>query len=235
MNKLNSDRLKKFLNSSLDEAKKIKDSFSIGLEESTKQVKVKNFQNEILTILDYMYTNFPVTRSLLGNYFPRPSLSENSGEYSNRIKEFKDKGKIVKHPKEVAGFLQDFYKINKKYQSAISYIQGKVKHETPNQFNEETIAKLDAKLTSNNPEPIQCLPDGGIFIGGLFLKGNVKIKDSILSDADFSTHIESLEFREIKITGDKIIFNNGIEFKFNEWATNCINICEKSFENFIKM
>ncbi len=235
MTKLNTDKLISYLDASLKEARNIKDRFKVNLPEAEKGIIAKNFQNEILSILDYMYTNFPVDRSLLGDYFPRPSLLESSSDYNTRVEKFKKKKKLVKHPKQVADFLQGFYELNKKNQSAISYIQSKVKHETPNQFNEQSVMKLDAKFTSNHPAPIQHFPDGSIGIAGFarLAKGsNVKIKSSVFFGGGFSTVIENLEFREIKITGDKIIFNNEVEFTFNEWATNCINICEQFFGNF---
>lgn len=233
---MNTDKLISHLNASLNEARNINNRFKANLSEADKGIIAKNFQNEILSILDYMYTNFPVERILLGGYFPRPSLLESSSEYKNRVKEFKKNKKLIEHPKQVADFLQDFYELNKKHQSAISYIQSKVKHETPNQFNDESVIKLDVKLTSNHPAPIQHFPDGSIDVMGFrFGKGsNVTIKNSVFSGGGFSTVIENLEFREIKITGDKIIFNNEVEFNFNEWATNCINICEQSFESFKK-
>ena len=232
------NKLISFLNASLKESRKINSRFQINLPESEKEVVAKNFQNEILNILDYMYTNFPVNRSLVGDYFPRSRLSENNSEYTNRVKEFSKKKKSIQHPKQVIDFLQYFYELNKKYKSAISYIKGKVKHKTRNQFNEKSTMKLDAELTSNHPAPIHKLSDGSISIAGVgrFHKGsNITMNNCEIYGGGFSTVIKKLEYKEIKITGDEIIFDNGNKFKFNEWAINCITICEQLIKKFQMM
>lgn len=234
MTNLNYNDLISFLNTSLKEAEDIKSRFKNNLPVEQKQVIAKNFQNEILCALDYMYTNFPEERKLLGGYFPRPLLTESHINYTDRIKNFRNRNKTIIHPKKIVDFLQLCYEINREFQFAVSYIDSKVKHEKPNQFNEELTKNLDATIFSNHPQPIQFVNDS-LNVAGIvaFHKdATVSLKDMSFIGNGFSTHVESLEYKEISISGGNIVFKNGDEFFFIDWASNCINICEQVFVHF---
>ncbi len=234
--KLNNEELLDFLRACLGKATEIKSSFTVGLSKADKQVIAKNFQSEVLSILDYAYTNFPSDIKKLGGYFPRPMLGESKKQYLSRIKILRKGNQQIHRPKRIIEFLKSFYRINGKHGFAISYVRGKVKHEVPNQFNEEIISKLKkADIISDHPNPLKMHPDGSIEIPGVgsFAQGsNVKIKSCSFINGEHVTIVNDLEFNEEKIIGDEIIFSETERLKFIDWANNCVSVCAKTIDLF---
>ncbi|KKQ60518.1 MAG: hypothetical protein US81_C0018G0005 [Parcubacteria group bacterium GW2011_GWE2_38_18] len=232
MPRLNKDELLKFLEVSLKEAIKIKDSFNNALLKEEKLVIAKNFQAEIISFLDYLYTNFPaVLRKEVGDYFPRPRITEDKKEYIKRISSFSNnKKQEVFHLGVVVQFLSTFYDFNKEHDCAISYIKGKVKHEWPGEFNTEKQRNLEIDLFSNMIDPVIIHGDGNMEVKGIgvFAKGT-KISNCTFSGGGQFLNINKLNYDEIEITGGMIIFKEK-ELNFKEWAENCVVICQKTLE-----
>lgn len=227
-------KLLELLGHSLEGMGEEKEKFKNYLSETVKQDISISFQDKALRILDYIYTNFPVERNKLADYFPRPTVDEDEEKYLIRVRK-----RTTQLPNEVLLFLKKCFFINKKYNSAISYIRGKVKHERPNEFGKEGKTILNATYCSNYPNPIKTNIDGGIEIAGCIKISTGSITGTRVYGSTFhgpqgTVFIDRLEPLRTPFEGDKIIFDNN-KIKFVDWADDCINICNETIEEFEKI
>tara|TARA_B110001450_G_scaffold235430_1_gene240120 strand:+ start:25 stop:774 length:750 start_codon:yes stop_codon:yes gene_type:complete len=232
---VNQSEVTNLLNEFLCEMHEEKDKFKADLNDAKKKSIAISFQEKIFRILDYIYTNFPTDRNLLNDHFPRPTTSDTELQYLARIKKFKKTKKVLTQPKKVLTFLKLFYRINTKYNKAISQIKGKVKHETPNEFGEQAKTSLSYKAISNAQSPIEQNSDGSILIGGFIhahAGATVNMHGTTIQTPDGITHIEHLKYSGTAFEADKIVFNCGSKIKFEDWANDCISICRETIEMY---
>lgn len=203
--------------------------FKSHLNKAEKQVLAKDFQSNILSILDYIYTNYPTDRKLLWDYFPRPKSNESKKTYIENNNTFRKKKTKTKHPKSIIILLNKFYDIHEKYNKAISNIHSKVKHETPNNFNIERKSRLDYNITTNHPNPVK-INWTRIELPWIVFDNcsNIKLENCTLLDWNTTTHIEFLNITEIEVVGDDIIFFSWEKRNFYIRALDCINICKET-------
>ena len=234
---VNQSEVTNLLNEFLCEMHDVKDKFKADLNDAKKKSIAISFQEKIFGILDYIYTNFPTDRNLLDDHFPRPTTSDTELQYLERIKTFKKRKKSLTQPKKVLTFLKLFYRINTKYNKAISHIKGKVKHETPNEFGEQAKTTLSYKARSNVETPIKKNSDGSISIGSFFhaeAGATVNINGGAIQTPEGIIHIEHLKYSGTAFEADKIVFNCGSKIKFEDWANDCISICRETIEMYSK-
>jgi len=232
---VNQSKVTSLLNVFLCDICEVKDSFNTDLSDAKKKSIAISFQEIIFRILDYVYTNFPTDRNLLNDHFPRPTTSDTELQYLDRIKTFKKRKKVLTQPKKVLTFLKLFYRINTKYNRAISHIKGKVKHETPNEFGEQAKTTLSYKVRSNVQTPIKQNSDGSILIGGFIhaeAGATINMHGGTIQTPEGITHIEHLNYSGTAFEADKIVFNCGSKIKFEDWANDCICICRETIEMY---
>lgn len=236
--------LKQLLQEFLETLKKIKKEFNPGFDDVKKAVLLISFQSRIINILDYCYTNFPIDRNKLGQYFPRPEFDENKEKYLNRIKfskeDKKNPEKNKKHPIKLVDFLGECFEVNRENNSAISLILSKAKHETENKFGDKGNPKLVKKIkTASHPEPVKQNSDGSIEIAGGFIKAeagaNVRFYDSTISTPEGNIEFDHLEFSRIKFEGNFVYLKNNVKKDFLTWANDCEIICSKIINKFNKI
>jgi len=165
-------------------------------------------------------------------------IDDTEKQFIDRNKEFKNRNKqTIYIPKKVIIFLKVLYRTNEQYNYSISYIKGKVKHETPNKFGEKAKTQLNAKIMSNHNNPIQHNNDGSLEISG-FMKAepgsNIFMSNVSISTPNGNIIIDHLTYSGTPFEGDKIIFSDNIKINFIDWANDCIEICKKIIEQYKK-
>ena len=116
----------------------------------------------------------------------------------------------------------------------MSYLKGKVKHETPNAFGGPVETKLSYDLKSNHPSPIKHNPDESLDIAGGFIHAeagaNLDIQGLTILTPDGSIDFDNLNYSGTPFERDKIIFGEDTKLNFLVWSSDCIEICRETIE-----
>lgn len=215
----------KLLEQFLETAETLCGKFSNNMSDVKKKEIAIDFQSKILNILEYSYLYLPVDKKILKEHYPRPSPRESKEDYILRSDH-----KPKTSPLILKDFLSNCFDLNLKYNEAISYVSGQVKHKNPNEFGENITPKLDAKFESSHPNPINFNTDGGLEILGFITAdsaSSISISKSCFHSPNGFLSIESLEFGGGKFEGGLIMFKDGEKRLFTDWATDCMNFCKE--------
>ena len=237
------NNIKLLLKQFLKTLERNKKNFGPGLDDTKRADIAIDFQSKVINILDYCYTNFPVERKELGQYFPRSEISEDKQDYLNRIKLSKknrqNPDQSVEHSIKINRFLEKCFEINKANNFAISLILSKTKHETENKFGDKGKTKLTAKFKTNHPEPIKQKSDGSIEIAGGFIKAEagatLQFYGTKICTPEGDVEFDELNFSGTKFEGNYIYLKNNEKRDFLTWANDCENICSQIIDEFNKI
>lgn len=208
--------------------------------ESDKKTKVIQVIESCLRVLDYTANNFPGGIKAIGRkdtYFPRPFLSESSGDYFKRVRS----GYGGKRIADFHVFIKQSFDIICRHKKCISHIDAKVKHKAPPQIHDsyrDHYVEYEIKVYGNpNTLPIT-MGDDGIKVGNLVhaVKGSSFTMTNIIAynPGDGLAVIDNLQYGMETIAGNAIVLKNGEKVSLEKWLEGCINTCEEVFEAFKK-
>lgn len=185
---------------------------------------LKSFSENILSILDYIFNDFPDNDN--EHYCPRPDLNKSKSEYIKKINEQKNHRKVKGITSKLHKVLLFLYDVNQKNEQAISLIPAGIKHKIGKTMEPEYKQRSQLTFYPNTTYPISANPhDGksGFVIRGknfsakdLKLTINTKPNPTIYHLPDIESHTI---FENVTLNGKKV---NAVT-----WLKNCLHICDE--------